>query len=591
MSRFKIVITFLIISAFILIFRLFYLQIKKGDYYYQLSKNNYVRLITINPPRGRIFDRNGILLAYDVPYYEIYVIPYMVKDRWDTLKTNLKKYLNIEIDKKLDEKVVKGFSRRVIIKSNLNEDQLKIIYDNFYKFEGLLVNVVPRRKYTEYAKYMPHILGYVGYPSKEDLQQNPDINPDVLIGKSGVEKIYDKYLRGNYGTKAVVVDALGRVKKVLYEKPPTLGNDIYLTIDARMQKIAYDNFKKSGQKSGSVIIVNPKTYEILTLLSYPIFNIQSFSDGLTAKEWKNLIKNKYKPLFNKALNGLYPPGSIYKIIVSLAALNEGVVNPYQKIYSGGYFEIGKWRYRNWNLAGCGDINIMQALEQSCDTYYYQISLKLGVRNISNYTYMFGIGEKLNPEIENKTARVPTPEWKRRVLHEGWFHGDTVNLSIGQGYLAITPFDSTKILVPVLNKGKVLKPRLLKAFYDNRKDRLIEMKPEILKELPIKKDFYRYIKKGLYLVVYGNRGTAKLMQEVPVTNAGKTGTAQVYKRPGRNEKIDKWELQNHAWFIDFFPYSRPKYITSVFVEHGKSSKVAVEITRDIVKSLYENKIIK
>ncbi len=274
MSRFKIVITFLIISAFILIFRLFYLQIKKGDYYYQLSKNNYVRLITINPPRGRIFDRNGILLAYDVPYYEIYVIPYMVKDRWDTLKTNLKKYLNIEIDKKLDEKVVKGFSRRVIIKSNLNEDQLKIIYDNFYKFEGLLVNVVPRRKYTEYAKYMPHILGYVGYPSKEDLQQNPDINPDVLIGKSGVEKIYDKYLRGNYGTKAVVVDALGRVKKVLYEKPPTLGNDIYLTIDARMQKIAYDNFKKSGQKSGSVIIVNPKTYEILTLLSYPIFNIQ-----------------------------------------------------------------------------------------------------------------------------------------------------------------------------------------------------------------------------------------------------------------------------------------------------------------------------
>lgn len=591
MSRFNLVISFLIICALVLIFRLFYLQIEKGDYYYKLSKNNYIRLITINPPRGRIFDRNGILLAYDVPYYEIYVIPYMIKDRWDSLKANLEKYLNIKIDKKLDEKVKKGFSRRVIIKSNLSEDKLKIIYDNFYKFEGLLINVVPRRKYTKYAKYMSHILGYVGYPSREDLQKNPDINPDVLIGKSGIEKIYDKYLRGSYGVKAVVVDALGRIKKVLYEKAPTLGNDIYLTIDARMQKAAYENFEKSGQKSGAVIIVGAKNYEILTLLSYPSFNIQSFSDGLTTKEWKALISNKYKPLFNKALYGLYPPGSIYKIIVSLAALNEGVVSPYQKIYSGGYFEIGKWRYRNWDLSGCGNINIMQALEQSCDTYYYQVGLKLGVRNISNYTYMFGIGEKLNPDIETKVARVPTPEWKRQVLNEGWFHGDTVNLSIGQGYLAITPFDSTKILIPVLNNGKVLKPKLLKAFYNNKSDKLIETKSEVLKELPIRKGYYKYIKKGLYLVVYGSRGTAKIMQEVPVKNAGKTGTAQVYKRPGKNEKIDKWELQNHAWFIDFFPYNKPKYVISVFVEHGKSSKVAVEITKDIVNSLYENKIIK
>jgi penicillin-binding protein 2 len=581
----------LILTAFILIGRLYYLQIKNGEYYYQLSQNNYVRIITINPPRGRIFDRNGLLIAYDVPYYELYVIPYMVKKNWETLKKNIEKYLNIEITQDIDKKVKEGFSQRVIIKQRLSEDQLKIIYYKFYKFSGLLIDVVPRRHYTEYAKYMSHILGYVGYPSKEDLQNNPDINIDVLIGKSGVEKIYDKYLRGEFGTKAVVVDALGRIKKVLYEKHPTIGKDIYLTIDARMQKEAYEQFEKSGQKSGSVVIVDAKTYEILTLLSYPTFDIQQFSDGLTEKEWKNLISSKYKPLFNKTLYGLYPPGSIYKIIVSIAALNEGVVSPYQKIYSGGYFEIGKWRYRNWNPAGCGSINLIEALEQSCDTYYYQVGLKLGVDNIAKYTYMFGIGEKLNPDIEGAISRVPTPQWKEKTLNEGWFLGDTVNLSIGQGYLAITPFDSTKLLVPIVNNGKVLKPILLKAYYDNKTDTLVKNRPEVLKKLPVNNSYYKYVKQGLYMVVYGSRGTAKVMREAVVKNAGKTGTAQVRKKVDKKEKVDRWDLQNHAWFIDFFPYNNPEYITSVFVEHGQTSRVAAEITRDIINDLYDKKILK
>ncbi len=589
-NRFNIVVFGLLISALILLGRLFYLQVEKGEYYKKLSENNYVRIITINPPRGRIFDRNGVLIAYDVPYYELYVLPYMVKKNWPTLKKNLEKYLKLDLPPDIDEKIKKGFANKVVLKSKLTDKEIKIIYDNFYRFNGVMIDVVPRRKYTKYAKYMAHILGYVGYPSKKDLEENPDINPDVLIGKSGVEKIYDKYLRGEFGVKAVVVDALGRVKKTLYEKKPKVGKDIYLTINAIMQKDAYEEFEKSKQKSGAVIIVDSKTYEILTLFSYPSFDIQAFSDGLSKKEWKALLSNKYKPLFNKALYGLYPPGSIYKIVVATAALNENIVSPYKKIYSGGYFEIGKWRYRNWNPAGCGKINIMQALEQSCDTYFYQIGIKLGVRRISNYTYMFGIGERLNPLIEKVKARVPTPEWKKATLGENWFHGDTVNLSIGQGYLAITPFDSTKILVPVVNNGNVLKPLLLKAYYDSKIHSYIETKPVILKHIPVRSSVFKYVKKGLYLVVYGKRGTAKIMRQVPVKNAGKTGTAQVYKRTEKHKKINKWELQNHAWFIDFFPYKKPRYIISTFIEHGKSSSNAVKLTHNIVNRLYEENII-
>jgi len=590
-KRFDLIILFLIAFAFVLLGRLFYLQIVKGKYYRELSKSNYLRVITINPPRGRIYDRNGILLAYDVPYYELYTLPYLLnKKKLPQIERDLKKYLGIKLSEKTKQRILKGFSQKVIIKAKLSDKDIKNFYENFYKFDGIFIDVVPRRRYTKYAKYMPHVLGYVGYPSAKELKENIDINPDMLIGKSGVEKLFDKFLKGEYGSKAVVVDAKGRIKEVLWEKPPKTGKDIYLTIDARIQKIAYETFKNSGQKSGSIVIVDPNSYEIYAMLSYPTFDIQKFSDGLTEKEWKKIIKNKYKPLFNKTLKGLYPPGSIYKIIVSTALLNENIVSPTEKIFSGGYFEIGKWRYRNWNPAGCGYVNIMQALEQSCDTYYYQVGLKLGVRKIDEYTYMFGIGEKLNPYLEKRISRVPSPEWKKKKLGEPWFHGDTVNLSIGQGYLAITPFDSTKILVPVVNGGKVLKPKLLKAYYEGN-GKLKQNPTIVLRKLPVRRTVFTYIKKGLYLVVYGIRGTAKILQELPIKNAGKTGTAQVYRKPKKDEKIDKWELKNHAWFIDFFPYRKPKFVSSVFVEHGEKSSIAVNITKDIIEKIYQTGILK
>ncbi|WP_456393151.1 penicillin-binding protein 2 [Persephonella sp.] len=590
-DRIKILVGLFVLGFLILSGRLVYLQIIKGDYYRKISEKNHIRIMVSNPPRGKIYDRNGILLAYDEPTFQLYTYPYLVKKDIPRLKQELENLLGIKLEPETLEKLKKGYSNKLILEKRLSEEQVRTFINNWHRFKGIFLEVQPRRVYTEYARYMPHLLGYVGYPSKKELQENPDLTPDTLIGKSGVEKIYDRYLRGEHGVKAVMVDAKGRIVRTLWEKQPRRGNDIYLTVDARVQKIVYEAFSESGQKSGAVIVTDPYTYDIIALLSYPVYDIQKFSDGLTKKEWEELIKNKYKPLFNKALYGIYPPGSIFKITVALAALQEGVVAPYQRIYSGPEYSIGKWVYRNWDPRGCGKINVMQALEMSCDTYFYQVGIDLGAEKISYYARLFGLGEKLNPRIEKKTARIPDPEWKAHYIGEPWYLGDTVNYSIGQGFLAITPFDSVKILLPVLNGGRVLKPRLLKAYFDMNSRRFVETEVQQVRKLHIKKFFYRIIKKGLYDVVYGERGTAKLLSISPVKNAGKTGTAQVFRHKKRKEKIEKWYLQNHAWFVDFVPYRKPRYIISVFVEHGiGGSKTAVPITKAIIEKLFDKGIL-
>ncbi|RUM59268.1 MAG: penicillin-binding protein 2 [Persephonella sp.] len=590
-SRVLILIAFFILYAFILIGRLAYLQIIKGDFYYSKSEKNHLKVVILNAPRGNIYDRNGILLAYDEPSYNLYTFPYIIKKRLGSVEKNLKDILGIELTPEVKERIKKGYSLKVILKKNLTKEQIEKFFRYSYLFTGIYLEVQPRRIYTEYAKYMPHLIGYVGYPSRRELKENPDLRPDMLIGKSGIEKIFDKYLRGKYGTKGMVVDALGRIKKIKWEKLPQRGNDIYLTVDARIQKTVYEAFVNTGEKSGAVVVFNPDGYEILALLSYPIYDIQKFSDGLTREEWKAIINDPYKPLLNKALKDLYPPGSIFKIVVGLGALNEGVITPNTRIYSGGKFKLGNFVFRNWNPYGCGKVNVMEALETSCDTFFYQVGLNLGVRKITKYTKLFGIGKKLNPEIEKRVAIVPSPEWKRKRFGRPWYPGDTIVYSIGQGYLSITPFDAVKIIAPIANGGKIYKPKLLKAIHNRDTNEYKETEKKLLWKLPVKSEYIKTIKKGLYLVVYGSRGTAKLLSLSPVKVGGKTGTAQVIRKKDPKQKIKKWEHQNHAWFVSLFPYDKPRFAMAVFVEHGiGGSKTAVPITKYIIEELYKKGII-
>lgn len=576
-----------------IILRLFYLQIIKGDYYRELSDRNYIKIFITNPPRGRIYDRNGVLLAYDIPTFQLVCFPYIVKKNYSLpeLKENLRRYLNVELTQKQEEIISKNLYPTLVLQKSLSQQQINNFWNYSYLFNGLYIEVVPKRVYTEYANYLPHVIGYVGYPSERELKKHPELNMNMLIGKAGVERIYNDILKGKPGRRAVLVDAMGRQKKVLWEEEPEKGNDIYLTIDIRLQKIAYESFKESGKESGAVVIVNPENYEILALLSYPTYDLQKFYEGMTVEEWKQLTTNKYKPLLNKAFSGLYPPGSIYKPLVSLVALEEGVITPQTRIVSKGEFSIGKYVYRNWDKRGCGYIDVTQALEMSCDTFYYQVGLKVGIENISRYTKLFGVGEKLNPQIEAKSGIVPDKEWKRRVLKSSWFHGDTVNISIGQGYLSITPFEATKLILPIINGGYVLKPNILKAYFDNKIQKVVHMEREVIRKMNFKKYNVEAVKYGMYKVVYGYAGTARVMASVPFKNAGKTGTAQVYTYATRHKKYHRWDLRDHAWFVSFAPYENPNYLIAVFVEHGESGgKVAAPIAASILKKAYFQKVI-
>lgn len=581
---------FVIISV-VLVIRLYYLQIKNGNVYYELSQKNHLRTIVLNAPRGSIYDRNGILLSKDVEAYDLYVFPYLVKKRLSYIQEKLKEYLGIELSDDILEKIKKGYARKVVIKKNLTIEQVDKYYTYSYLLEGVFIEKQPHRIYTEYGRYMPHVLGYVGYPSDKDLEKNPDLKPDMLIGKSGVERMFDKYLRGKSGSKGFVVDARGRIIETKWEEESKRGSDIFLTIDARIQKIVYDAFVQSGQKSGAVVILDPNNYQILAMLSYPIFDIQKFSDGLSRDEWREIIKDPYKPLVNKAVEGIYPPGSIFKIVVGLAALNEGVITPKTRIYSGGKFRLGNFVFRNWNRAGCGAVNVPHALETSCDTFFYQVGLNLGVRNITKYAKLFGIGERLNPDIEKKKAIVPTPEWKRRRFGRSWYPGDTVVYSIGQGYLSVPPIDGVKMIAPIANGGYVYKPQLLLFYMDKKEGKYIKQKRKLIRKLPVKREYVDTIKRGLYLVVYGARGTAKALRYSPVKVGGKTGTAQVIRKKNPKQRVKKWEHQNHAWFVSLFPYDRPKYVMVVFVEHGiGGSRSAVPITKYIIEEMYRQGLL-
>lgn len=581
---------FVIISV-VLVIRLYYLQIKNGEVYYELSQKNHLRTIVLNAPRGSIYDRNGILLSKDVEAYDLYVFPYLVKKRLPYIQEKLKEYLGIELSDDILEKIKKGYARKVVIKKNLSMEQVDKYYTYSYLLEGVFIEKQPHRIYTEYGRYMPHVLGYVGYPSDRDLEKNPDLKPDMLIGKSGVEKIFDEYLRGESGSKGFVVDARGRIIETKWEIEAKRGSDIFLTIDARIQKIVYEAFLQSGHKSGAVVVFDPRNYQILAMLSYPIFDIQKFSDGLSKEEWKEIVKDPYKPLVNKAVEGIYPPGSIFKIVVGLAALNEGVITPKTRIYSGGKFRLGNFVFRNWNKAGCGAVNVSHALETSCDTFFYQVGLNLGVRNITKYAKLFGIGERLNPNIEKKRAIVPTPEWKKRRFKRSWYPGDTVVYSIGQGYLSVPPIDGVKMIAPIANGGYVYKPQLLLFYIDKKEGKYIKRKKELIRKLPVKREYIDTIKRGLYLVIYGGRGTAKALRYAPVKVGGKTGTAQVIRKKDPKQRVKKWEHQNHAWFVSLFPYDRPKYVMVVFVEHGiGGSKSAVPITKYIIEEMYRQGLL-
>ncbi|MBE6463456.1 MAG: penicillin-binding protein 2 [Alphaproteobacteria bacterium] len=568
---------------FILIGRLYYLQIYQGKKYSLLADSNRTSTRLLVPPRGSINDRNGVELALNNQNFQAMITKAQVRNI-DKLLTDLTPVLSLTTTE--IERIKKDFSRSrrfvpIKIKDNLTWDEVATLMLNNNQYRGLFIDEGLTRFYP-YKEYTAHPLGYVGSVSTKDLETSdaPLLQvPGFKIGKSGFEKTYDLSLRGTEGTLSYEVNAYGRIMQELEKKEGIKGNDLDLTIDIRLQKIAYDAFKK---EAGAAVVMDVHTGEILAFVSVPAYDPNLFVDGISVKNWNNLLYDEKTPLTDKAISGQYSPGSTFKIAVALAALEEGVIDTSTTSYCSGKMKLGNHLFHCWRHAGHGKQNVIEAIKNSCDIFFYETALKLGIEKIAQMSKRLGLGKTYELGLENqKEGVIPDKQWKLSKLKSPWQQGETVIAGIGQGYVLVTPLQLATMLSRVVNGGYEVEPTFIKK----------ETTPKFPK-LNIKQSSIDIVKQGMFEVVNGLGGTA--VGARPKTKdlkiGGKTGTTQVRRisLSERQKGIIKdedlpWKYRNHAWFMAYAPHNSPKYAIAVIVEHGRSgSAVAAPIASKILE---------
>ncbi len=568
---------------FVLIGRLYYLQIYHGEKYSLLADSNRTSNRLLVPPRGSINDRNGIELATNNQNFQAMITKAQVKDI-SSLLNNLTPILKLTTDEK--ERIKKDIVRAkrfvpIKIKDNLTWDEVAILMLHSNQYPGLFIDEGLTRFYP-FKEYSAHPLGYVGSVSQKDLEnQNAPLLhvPNFKIGKFGLEKTYDNSLRGYAGSLVYEVNAYGRIMQELEKKEGQKGEDLDLTIDIRLQQKAYEAFKN---EAGAAVVMDVHTGEILALVSTPSFNPNLFVDGISSKNWNDLLYNEKTPLTNKAISGLYSPGSTFKIAVALAALEEQIIDINTTSYCSGKMTLGNHAFHCWKHSGHGKQNVIEAIKNSCDIFFYETALKLGIDKIHQKALELGLGQTYNIGLENqKQGVIPNKEWKQKNLKSSWQHGETVIAGIGQGYVLVTPLQIATMLSRVVNGGYAVEPTLIK-----------QDTPKRFKSLKLNKHHVDIVKQGMFDVVNAKDGTASRAKpkNKNIIIAGKTGTTQVRRisLQERQQGIKKdedlpWKYRNHAWFMAYAPYDNPKYAIAVLVEHGISgSGVAAPIAVKILE---------
>jgi penicillin-binding protein 2 len=570
--------------------RLSYLQIFKHQEYSIRSDSNSIKPI-INPaPRGIIYDRSGIILAYNNNNYRL-LLYLENKKNLEELINELCIILALPQKKELFLSKVKNARRRSIISllDNLSWDDLAKIEVNSYRLPGISIGSGNIRHYP-FPFETASFLGYVSLPSEKEIDENEQklfMHPDFRVGKGGVEKSFDEILRGKYGVKYVEVNSLDVPIRTLSVKDPIEGSKLHLTIDIELQKFITARLKNEAAAS---VVMDVKTGEIISYVSMPSFDPNNFVEGISRQYWSQLFNDEAKPLSNKPISATYPPGSTFKLMVALAGLENGF-DPKKKIICNGHFEYGKRIFHCWKEGGHGSVNMADAIMHSCNVYFFTLGSSLGIQKIAPLASRFGYGEKFDISLYGaKTGNIPTEEWKRKVFNQPWVGGDNLNTAIGQGFILATPLQMALITARIANGGVPIKPYLVKNH--NIKTQYQDLSSQKL----VKDSHLKVILEGMNLVVnkaggsaFGSRITVKGLEM-----AGKTGTSQVISK--RSSELSRHQslinnIQNHAIFVGFAPVSAPKYAVSVVIEHGKSgSKAAAPVGRDILlKAQMINKI--
>ena len=579
---------------FLLLLRLWTLQIIRGEHYSNLSENNRFRLEDVIAPRGMIFDRQGRILVDNRPAFNLAIIPAEVKDPEKTLD-RLREILNVDRSASM-EKLISIRSgapfRPVVIKKEMTRDELAVVETHLYYLPGVVVQVQQKRSY-EAPSFAAHLLGYLGEIGQTQLKDinHLDYKPGDFLGKYGVEMKWEEFLKGQRGGRQVEVDSAGRRLSTLQEMSPVPGHNLILTLDSRLQLIAEDALK--GQ-AGAIVAMDPNTGDILAIVSSPSFDQNRFVIGLTPEEWQAIVNDPLHPLTNKAIQGQYPPGSTFKPVVLAAALENGLVNPDTSFDCWGRYRLGNQTYRCWRKGGHGRLDLYEALVRSCDIYFYQLGQKVGVDLMTEYARRFGLGSKTHIQLSNEAlGLVPTSEWKLRRFGIPWQKGEDLVVAIGQGFVLVTPIQMAIFYSSIANGGKLVKPRVVQRLEDADGKIVKTIESEIRKEQIIRPSTLSFLQKALTGVVQEPFGTGRAARLQGIKVAGKTGTAQVV-RMGEDEEEDEeediddepYEFRDHAWFVAFAPVEEPEILVVVLVEHGgHGGSAAAPIAREVMKEYF------
>lgn len=591
-KRLKTLTLFVLIVVGVLFVRLWFLQIISGATYRRKSESNRIDLRDILPVRGMVFDRNGELLVDNRASFAVGVIPEDIKNL-DGLIDDISRL--IEIDSLSAKKTINEGLRRnpfnpVYIKKGLTRDELARIETNIFHMPGVIIEVKPKRHYI-YGPFASHLIGYLGEIDKEQLNKEGYKRNKIgdFVGKFGVEKKWQRYLNGVRGGQQIEVDAAGRRLRVLYQKAAEPGFNVYLTIDKDLQMLAEYSLEN---RAGAIVAMNPMTGEVLAMASRPSFNPNDFATGMDEKVWKRLVSNLRFPLQNRVISGQYPPSSLFKIVVAIAGLEEGVIDPYEKIYCRGSYSFRGRAYRDWKEEGHGYVDLHRALVESCDVYFYKMGQKIGIDTIARYAKSLGFGSKTNLQLgDEKEGLIPNRAWKLRRWHVPWQEGETLSVAVGQSFALVTPIQMVRFVSALFNGGDLFKPQVTKWIEKENKERIFKFKPNSLRRWSIKKENMELIKKALVGVVNEPHGTGKRAKFDQIRVAGKTGTAQVIALPEERElareKDVPYKFRDHAWFVAVAPAENPAIALAVLIEHsGTGGGVAAPIAKKILECYFK-----
>jgi penicillin-binding protein 2 len=572
----------------VLLLRLIYLQVIRGEEYLLLSLNNRIRLQSIDPPRGLIYDRQGYVLVENRPSFDVSIT---LKDAASVDETIEKVSDHLEVPpQELMQKLSTSRSisayKPILLKQDIGRNALASIEAHKYDLPGITVNVKLRRHYLN-VQDAAHLIGYLSEISPDELaaKKYPGRRRGDFIGKFGAEKAYENYLRGTRGGRQVEVNANGQVVRVLKTVAAKPGQNIYITIDHALQKKAESLLRGVA---GAAVAMEPDSGRILALASSPSFDQNFFASGMSHEQWDTLISNPFRPMENKAIQGEYPPGSTYKIVTALAGLEEGVIDEQTQVFCPGFYRFGNRTYRCWKKGGHGQVEILKAITESCDVYFYKVGELLGVDRLAWYAKAMGLGSPTGINLDKEAnGLIPTADWKKRRTGVPWQKGETLSVAIGQGFNLATPLQMVGLTAAIANGGTRYQPMILESIKAPDGRLLHQSEPQVIGKVPLSERTLELIRTGLWAVVNSDSGTARGSRLADIEISGKTGTSQVVSRKKDDTQPEEERpahLRPHAWFVAYAPSDNPVIAVAVLIEHGEhGSSAAAPVAKELIKT--------